>query len=61
MSEYALPVQQCPTCKEPGRRLHTWRRGLPLDAECTSCGWYYTSAAHWAVLRALAKRPELGA
>jgi Zn-finger nucleic acid-binding protein len=60
MAEYRLPVQHCPICDGPGTRVSK-RYPLSLDAFCPKCRWYYTSTAHSAVLRALAKRPELGA
>lgn len=57
MSAYTLPVQHCPICRQLGVRLQV-RQPLSLDAQCTACGWYYTSAAHRAVLRALTNRPD---
>jgi hypothetical protein len=57
MTGYTLPVQHCPICDAPGVRLPR-RASLALDAECTSCGWFYTSTAHRAVLLALTSRPD---
>jgi hypothetical protein len=54
---YTLPVQHCPICRAPGQRLQA-RQPLPLDCQCTACGWYYTSTAHRAVLRALTSGPD---
>jgi hypothetical protein len=56
-ASHTLPVQHCPICRAPGVRLQT-RQPLPLDAQCTACGWYYTSTAHRMVLRALTSRPD---
>ena len=55
---FSLPVQSCPICSAPGRRIAYGRPRLSLDVQCTSeaCGWYYTSAASRMVLKALAAR-----
>ncbi len=49
------PVQLCPICGCAGEFVGARCGPLALDAECTSCGWFYTTTARKAVLAALSR------